>query len=1053
MLPCVLRKDPSGDPQPPGTSLIPMNAHHPLSAAGLTLRGSALAAAVLCGLNPSPSRAEVLVNLDATQLSEGPLSQWANKGSATGNFEITETPPNVETVLGVKGVTLNANGFFTGPSAPVSVTGSGTRTIEAWVMNPAGSDFETIIAWGRRGSANSNCAFSHGVHGTWGAFGGWADGDLDWAGHLTFGAWNYVVFTYDGTRSSVYSNGELANSEEIALTTWDVDDTADAKPLPFRVGAANNSDGTPFRGEPASFTVARIRVQDTALTADEVRAKFQSEVPDFLPNSAKDNDGDGLTNAEEAAARTNPDNPDTDGDGVNDGAEVHRKVGGVAAPTDPLRADTDNDGLSDGAEATRGTDPLLADSDGDGFPDGQEALHGSDPTVVGSTPNITRPLVDLDATQLPEGGLRNWPNNGLLGGTFNTTLLVSVRSVSGTRGVSLSGSAQYTGPIAPGWITGNGAHTVEAWIYNPVVAAEETVFAWGRRGGPDGSNASFNHGTSPDFGAIGRWGSPDLGWDGNTVAARWTYVVYVWDPVSLTSTVYKDGVQAATETLSDPLNIWATDSLGKPLPFRVGSQSDANGTPTGTLRGSMTIGRIRVHDRVLDANTVLNRYNSERGDFGDASADADGDGIPNGFERDHPGILNASDPSDAAKDPDGDGLTNLQEFQKGTLLDKADSDGDGLNDGAEVNRTVNGTAAPTDPLNPDTDQDGATDGAETTSDPLIADTDGDGFYDGQEIFHGTNPTSSSSTPNLAQPVVLVDLNAASLADGPLSAWNNSGVMGGQFTAADTGGVVERVAGIRGVTLDGSGYYDGPTTPLFVTGDAPRTVDAWILNPDAADEETILSWGRRGGPDASNCSFNHGLNATFGAVGHWGAPDVGWSGKVVTARWTHVAYTYDPATTTATVYSDGQVATEKVLPGPLATHAVNDALVPEALHFRLGSQTDSGGGPTGGLRGSMTYGRVRIYDGVLGAAAIAGIFNNEQASYQPAVALALEVPVYEAPADKITLRWNGVSGTTYTVEGSDDLKEWEQIEHGVAGSQYSLTGVSAQSPRYFRVRSE
>ena len=39
---------------------------------------------------------------------------------------------------------------------------------------------------------------------------------------------------------------------------------------------------------------------------------------------------------------------------------------------------------------------------------------------------------------------------------------------------------------------------------------------------------------------------------------------------------------------------------------------------------------------------------------------------------------------------------------------------------------------------------------------------------------------------------------------------------------------------------------------------------------AAEPETIVAWGRRGGPDGSNMSFNYGANALFGAVGHWGS---------------------------------------------------------------------------------------------------------------------------------------------------------------------------------------
>ncbi|MFN6073963.1 MAG: CotH kinase family protein, partial [Fluviicola sp.] len=103
------------------------------------------------------------------------------------------------------------------------------------------------------------------------------------------------------------------------------------------------------------------------------------------PNAGPcDQDGDGLTNSEEAAEGTSPTNPDTDGDGINDGTEVTNG-------TDPLdlcdppnalpecNIDTDGDGLLDGTEGTIGTDPNNPDTDGDGINDGNEVTNGTDP--------------------------------------------------------------------------------------------------------------------------------------------------------------------------------------------------------------------------------------------------------------------------------------------------------------------------------------------------------------------------------------------------------------------------------------------------------------------------------------------------------------------------------------------------------------------------------------------------------------------------------------------------------------------------------------------------
>ena len=82
-----------------------------------------------------------------------------------------------------------------------------------------------------------------------------------------------------------------------------------------------------------------------------------------------DTDGDGLTDYDEVFTyKTSPTNPDSDRDGLNDGEEIARK-------TDPNKADTDGDGLLDGDEVKKyETDPLNPDTDGDGLSDGDEVL-------------------------------------------------------------------------------------------------------------------------------------------------------------------------------------------------------------------------------------------------------------------------------------------------------------------------------------------------------------------------------------------------------------------------------------------------------------------------------------------------------------------------------------------------------------------------------------------------------------------------------------------------------------------------------------------------------
>jgi hypothetical protein len=76
-----------------------------------------------------------------------------------------------------------------------------------------------------------------------------------------------------------------------------------------------------------------------------------TNVPGVSSDTAKDTDGDGLTDDEEKTLGTDPNKKDTDGDGLYDREEV--KV----YKTDPLKKDTDGDGISDGDEVKAGTNP------------------------------------------------------------------------------------------------------------------------------------------------------------------------------------------------------------------------------------------------------------------------------------------------------------------------------------------------------------------------------------------------------------------------------------------------------------------------------------------------------------------------------------------------------------------------------------------------------------------------------------------------------------------------------------------------------------------------
>jgi hypothetical protein len=193
------------------------------------------------------------------------------------------------------------------------------------------------------------------------------------------------------------------------------------------------------------------------------------------------------------------------------------------------------------------------------------------------------------------------------------------------------------------------------------------------------------------------------------------------------------------------------------------------------LRGvypSMTTAQIRtlLTGAVKDVNIAGYDY---RTGYGRISLDADADGV--NHDSDNCPLVSNTNQLDLDGDKigdvcdldiDGDGLLNTQETVLGTNPRQADTDGDGLSDGAEVNTF--GT------------------------NPLLADTDGDGLTDGEEVnIYKTNPKVSDKgdlaprgapdkTVNLADLLMLMrfieDLDTPTSRDTHLGDMNSDNVL-------------------------------------------------------------------------------------------------------------------------------------------------------------------------------------------------------------------------------------------------------------------------------------
>ena len=99
-----------------------------------------------------------------------------------------------------------------------------------------------------------------------------------------------------------------------------------------------------------------------------------------------DPDFDGLTTTQEFSTYlTNPRQPDTDDDGMDDGWEIQYGFSALvhngrdAAPDNDEGADPDGDGIGNGQESSQGTNPNNVDSDGDGVSDTFEIGQGTNP--------------------------------------------------------------------------------------------------------------------------------------------------------------------------------------------------------------------------------------------------------------------------------------------------------------------------------------------------------------------------------------------------------------------------------------------------------------------------------------------------------------------------------------------------------------------------------------------------------------------------------------------------------------------------------------------------
>ncbi len=494
--------------------------------------------------------------------------------------------------------------------------------------------------------------------------------------------------------------------------------------------------------------------------------------------------------------RTNPCNPDTDGDSGIDPAwrdeapmDFFLKSDGyelwLDPPTDPTDGDMDDDGLIDGLEGWGSktgyhTDPRNPDTDGDGLGDLQEILLGTDPL---------NPDTDGD---------------GILDGVeyfvFGTNPLWADTDNDGLS----DGEEVYfyhTDPLSADSDGDGIPDGMEVLVYDTDPMDEDVD-----NDGLTDWEEIFYYGTNPKV----------YDSDGDGLSDYEEVMIYLTNPLNPDTdndTIwYPNEHGEVTFSLNDGEEV----ALGtNPL----SSDTDGDGI-SDSLELYLGSGLIPDFEPIL-LNPLSN--------------DTDGDGLTDLQEC---SIANISDivfpyrsfiitapfnTSATNPDSDGDGLLDGEEVNiYGTLPDNPDTDGDGISDFLEIH--VYGT----DPGTSDTDGDGLTDlqeiddssfpGSDYDLDPLNPDVDGDLLPDGAEIyFYETDPNNPDEDGSGVIDGLEIDYDNDGLADGlEFFVYHTPEVAGGGVTNPDSDrdGLLDGdEVYIYGTNVslwdtDGDGYGDG-----------------------------------------------------------------------------------------------------------------------------------------------------------------------------------------------------------------------------------------------------